>query len=441
MSDVSNLFDIDSRRCFAEAIDGAGLSQAAFAAAREALASRLDALSREKADSSLPLLSVPEQRDDLPAVREVAAALSESCDDILILGTGGSSLGGQAIQALTTAGGLVEPEDRPRLIFVDNLDAHGFELLLSACDPARLGVVMISKSGGTVETLCQSLRVLAHLREHLDESRLAAQIAVITEPKDSALKRLADRYRLPCLPHDTGVGGRFAVLTNVGMLPACLLGLDPERLRSGAAAVLEAQLTSVDAGPSEGAAIAAGLLDERGIAQNVLMPYGDRLKIFGPWYRQLWAESLGKDGKGLTPISALGPVDQHSQLQLFLAGPKDKSFTLLWLDTQGEGAPVEADLAEELGVAELPNRRMGELLLAEAKATADSLALNGCPLRTITLSRLDEEVLGGLFMHFMLETILTAHLLGVNPFDQPAVEQGKQLARDYLARMAEGGAA
>ena len=438
MGDSAQLFTIDSRRCFAGAIEGAGLSQARYDAALAALQPRLEALAREKTDGGLPLLAVPEQRDDLQAVRDVASALSESCDDILVLGTGGSSLGGQAIQALTTAGGLVEPSGGPRLIFVDNLDAHGFELLLAASDPARLGVVMISKSGGTIETLCQSLRALAFLREHLDESRLAAQMAVITEPKDSALKRLAERYRLPCLPHNTGVGGRFAVLTNVGMLPVCLLGLDPEKLRRGAAAVLEDQLANGAAGPAEGAALAFGLLEERGISQSVLMPYGDRLRVFGAWYRQLWAESLGKDGKGLTPIAALGPVDQHSQVQLFLAGPKDKLFTLLWLDTAGEGAPIEALLAEELAIGQLPGRRMGELLLAEAKATADSLALNGCPLRTITFGRLDEEVLGGLFMHFMLETILTAHLLGVDPFDQPAVEQGKQLARDYLARMGEG---
>ncbi len=439
MSDTSKLFTIDSRRCLADAVGEAGLTAARHESLHNDLQPRLEALAREKSEGALPLLAVPEQRDDLPAVREVAAALSESCDDILVLGTGGSSLGGQAIQALTTAGGLVETQEGPRLIFVDNLDAHGFELLLEACDPARLGVIMISKSGGTIETLCQSLRALAYLQEHLDESRLAAQMAVITEPKDSALRGLAERYRLPCLPHDTGVGGRFAVLTNVGMLPACLLGLDPERLRGGSAAVLEDQLSNSAAGPADGAALAAGLLEERGISQSVLMPYGDRLRIFGDWYRQLWAESLGKDGKGLTPLAALGPVDQHSQLQLFLAGPKDKCFTLLWLDTSAEGAPIEVDLAEELGIGTLPGRRMGELLLAEAKATADSLALNGCPLRTITLSRLDEEVLGGLFMHFMLETILTAHLLGVDPFDQPAVEQGKQLARDYLARMAQEG--
>ena len=157
---------------------------------------------------------------------------------------------------------------------------------------------------------------------------------------------------------------------------------------------------------------------------------------FGLWYRQIWAESLGKDGKGTTPIRAMGTVDQHSQLQLYLAGPWDKMFSVLRMDTQSEGRRVDPDLLDDPRLDYLAGRRMGDLLDAEARATADTLIRNGRPTRQILIDTLDEETLGGLFMHFMLETILAAHLLEVDPFDQPAVEEGKVLAREYLERIA-----
>ncbi len=163
------------------------------------------------------------------------------------------------------------------------------------------------------------------------------------------------------------------------------------------------------------------------------MPYVDRLADFGLWYRQLWAESLGKNGTGTTPIRAVGTVDQHSQLQLYLAGPADKMFTVVMLDCAGTGATVDAGLAADEALGYLRGRTMGDLMDAEQRATAETLARNGRPTRLIRLASLDEAVMGGLMMHFMLETIISAHLLGVDPFDQPAVEEGKVLTRRYLA--------
>jgi glucose-6-phosphate isomerase len=170
------------------------------------------------------------------------------------------------------------------------------------------------------------------------------------------------------------------------------------------------------------------------------MPYIDRLAPFGFWFRQLWAESLGKDGKGTTPVRAVGAVDQHSQLQLYLAGPADKLFTLVTLDQAGTGAAFPPDLAQDGALAYLAGKRLGDLLAAEQRATVTSLLRNGRPTRVIHLARLDEERLGALFMHFMLETIIAADLLGVDAFDQPAVEEGKVLARQYLGEMGRGGA-
>ena len=166
---------------------------------------------------------------------------------------------------------------------------------------------------------------------------------------------------------------------------------------------------------------------------TVLMAYADRLERFTRWYVQLWAESLGKDHKGTTPIAALGPVDQHSQLQLFIGGRRDKLFTIVTAAAGGRGPRIDAMLASAAGEPGFAGKTIGDLVAAQGRATAETLAKNGCPVRTIHLDRLDEASLGELLMHFMLETIVAAHLLGVDPFDQPAVEEGKVLAKRYLA--------
>ena len=168
-----------------------------------------------------------------------------------------------------------------------------------------------------------------------------------------------------------------------------------------------------------------------------MMAYADRLERFTRWYVQLWAESLGKDGKGTTPVAALGPVDQHSQLQLFIAGPRDKLFTVVTVGAAGEGPRMDAELAALAGEPDFAGKTIGDLVAAQGRATAETLAKNGCPVRTIHIERLDEASLGELLMHFMLETIIAARLLGVDPFDQPAVEEGKVLAKRYLAEAAQ----
>ena len=164
-----------------------------------------------------------------------------------------------------------------------------------------------------------------------------------------------------------------------------------------------------------------------------MMAYAGRLERFSRWFVQLWAESLGKDGKGTTPLGALGPVDQHSQLQLFIAGPRDKLFTVITVATEGQGPRIDAELAKRAGEPDFGGKTIGDLVAAQGRATAETLAKNGCPVRTIHLPRLDETSLGALMMHFFLETMIAAHLLGVDAFDQPAVEEGKVLAKRYLA--------
>ena len=258
----------------------------------------------------------------------------------------------------------------------------------------------------------------------------------ISEPlkpgKANGLRDLLAPHGVPILDHDPGVGGRFSVLSNVGLLPAAVCGLDIGAIRAGAAAALAPVLEGKkpdDVPAAVGAALAVAA--NKPIA--VMMAYADRLDRFTRWYVQLWAESLGKDGKGSTPLAALGPVDQHSQLQLFMAGPRDKLFTIVTVGAAGRGPRIEAELARRAGEPGLGGKTIGDLVAAQGRATAETLAKNGCPVRTMHLDMLDEAALGELLMHFMLETIIAAHLIGVDPFDQPAVEQGKVLAKKYLA--------
>ncbi|MEH6494431.1 MAG: hypothetical protein V7740_01700, partial [Pseudomonas marincola] len=170
-----------------------------------------------------------------------------------------------------------------------------------------------------------------------------------------------------------------------------------------------------------------------GVKMNVLMPYAKQLEPFTHWYRQLWAESIGKDGRGSTPLNALGPIDQHSQLQLWLDGPNDKFFTLI-VNQEDDASPImDVSIADNIPALDyLKNHRISDVVRAEAHATAKTLADRGKYLRCIYIKTLDEKTIGALLMHFMLETIFTCYLLGVNPFDQPAVEEGKRLTKMYL---------
>ena len=427
-------FEIDDSALFADRVGNAGLDAAAFVRGLAARGASLDRVRALRDEGTLPLLALPGRRDDLPALEALAARMRRKTRDVLVLGTGGSSLGGQTLYALADQG-FGPPKGIPRIHFLDNIDPATFAALADRIDFAKARILAISKSGGTAETLMQLLTLLPRLGKAVDAMGVAERLVVITEPADNPLRRLGTRLGATILDHDPGVGGRFSVLSLVGLLPAFIAGLDGAKVRAGARSVLDAALDAErpeDCAPLRGAALNLAHA-EGGRGNTVLMPYADRLAHFGLWFRQLWAESLGKDGKGTTPIRAMGTVDQHSQLQLYLAGPSDKIFTLVTLAVAGKGDRAPATFARDPALAYLKGRRMGDLLDAEQRATGETLVRNGRPTRIFHLERLDERAMGALFMHFMLETIFAADLLGIDAFDQPAVEEGKKLARAYLA--------
>jgi glucose-6-phosphate isomerase len=423
----------------AERIGADGVTATDLADALERTGESLGWLRARHADGSLPLLQLPAERSDLTAIGEAARRLTQGASDIVFLGTGGSSLGGQALAQLAghAVPGIGLLRDGPRLHFMDNLDPGTYGALLEKLPLRQTRFIAISKSGGTGETLMQTIAALAALKGARLDAQIPDLFLGLSEPvqdgKPNGLRALLGAHKVAMLEHHPGVGGRFSVLTNVGLLAAAVAGLDIAAIRAGAAAALAPVLDQRAPGEvpaAVGAALSVALGRHKPVA--VILAYADRLERFTRWYVQLWAESLGKDRKGTTPVAALGPVDQHSQLQLFIAGPRDKLFTVITVATAGRGPRMTADLARLAGEPDFAGKTIGDLVAAQGRATTETLARNGCPVRTIHLERLDETSLGELLMHFMLETIIAARLLGVDPFDQPAVEEGKVLAKRYL---------
>lgn len=369
-------------------------------------------------------------------VVEWASSARRGLDDVIVLGIGGSSLGALALRtALLPRDWNARTKDqrdgRPRLHVLDNVDPRSVGGLLDMVELTRTRVVVVSKSGSTAETMSQYLLV----RERLRAAGLAARehIAFVTDPKVGALRKIADAEGIPAFEVPANVGGRFSVLSPVGTLPAALLGMDVEQLVAGAVAMRERCTGNQLRGNP---ALAFAALQWRAHEQSeqgmhVLMPYSDAFRDLAPWFVQLWAESLGKrrpDGRnvGPTPIAAVGATDQHAQVQLFMEGPADKTITFVDVEEHEDLRIPDAE-STPATLAYLRGRGFGELLRAEARATAGALAQMGRPTMTLRVTRADAWHLGGLFMFFELATIYAGALYGVDPLDQPGVELGKQL--------------
>jgi glucose-6-phosphate isomerase len=418
-----------------------GISASGIDAALVEVGHALDRLRLEADGRSLALLGLPAETSDLPIITDAATRLlSNATTDVVFLGTGGSSLGGQTLAQLAdyAVPGVSRLSDGPRVHFLDNLDPISFAGILDKLPLPTARFVAISKSGGTGETLLQTMAVIAALEAAGLGGDIGSRILGLSEPesggKVNALRALLAPYGATFLDHHTGVGGRFSVLTNVGLLPAAVLGLDIAAIRQGAGDALAPLLQgakAADIAPALGAALNIAAMRE-GKNITVLMGYADRLERLTRWWVQLWAESIGKDGKGSQPVAALGPVDQHSQQQLYLAGPADKLFTVVTVDARGKGPVIDPALAGRCDPA-FGGKTIGDLVAAQSLAMVDTFVRNHRPVRRIHCDALHERSLGHLLMHFMLETILTGYALGIDPFDQPAVEEAKILAKRYLA--------
>jgi glucose-6-phosphate isomerase len=327
----------------------------------------------------------------------------------------------------------------PRLQVLDNVDPETIAALLDRLQLARTLFVVTSKSGGTAETMSQFLIVYDRLvSAKLD---VAKHMVFVTDPKQGALRPLADRLKIPALDIPPDVGGRFSVLTPVGTLPAALIGIDVQSLLAGAGELAKrCETDDLAANPAGVYAMLQWLADtqlKKSIA--VFMPYSDPLRDFAAWFVQLWAESLGKkrpDGTsvGSTPLAALGATDQHAQVQLFMEGPADKTVTFVAVKERSTDVKIPAAFSDVKELGYLAGHSLGELIDIEQRATAGALARRGRPNMTIHIDRVNAAHVGEMMMLLEIATAYTGQLYGIDAFNQPGVELGKQFAYALLGR-------
>lgn len=364
-----------------------------------------------------------------------AGRIANQTKHLIVFGTGGSSLGAQTLLSLAPAAGAV------KITFIDNLAPEITEATLKAMDPAASHFLVISKSGYTMEVIAQSLIALENMSRILGEGALREHFTFITQPGDNPLRSIAKEWSIPVLDHDPDLTGRFSVFSSVGLLPALIGGVDITETLAGARAVLGQALAgaALDAIPAVAGALFSASAERYGNCFiHVMMPYVNRLQMLTKWFVQLWAESLGKKGRGTTPVAALGPLDQHSQLQMFLDGRQDKFFSFIKLRQSDGPSRIDGFTRVDKRLEFLHGKSLEDVVTAAYLGTVRSIRKAGRSCRTFHLETLDQYTLGGLLMHFMLETIMVAEMLEVPPFKQERVEDGKNHARDYLKNQASG---
>ncbi|MFB6104825.1 MAG: glucose-6-phosphate isomerase [Halobacteriaceae archaeon] len=361
-------------------------------------------------------LALPDTAD--PATIRATVADFEPVETVLVVGIGGSALG-----ATTLCHALGDGTD---VHVLDNIDPAHVGSVVAAVDLEHTVVHVVSRSGTTAETLANFLVV----RDAFDEAGIDwTEHTLITTREDGPLWRLATDHDIPTFDAPPGVPGRFAVLSTVALPAAAMAGVPIEDVLAGAAQGRDSLAGSLFDSPAYAYGALCYALDRRGAHINAVMPYAEALEPFAEWVAQLWAESLGKDGTGQTPVRALGVTDQHSQLQLYRAGPRDKLLTFIRPRDRPDVPIPETDLPE---LEYLSGRSLGDLMDAEFRATEASLAAAGRPSIRVEVEALDPTSLGELLYGFEAATVLAGELYDVETFTQPAVEWGKQATRDLL---------
>ena len=343
-------------------------------------------------------------------------------DSFLLIGTGGSSLGAKAIISLN---------DKKKINFIENLDPTTLRNFFKNNKKNSLGLLIISKSGETLEVLCLFDILMNSFKNNFD---LINNTLIISDKKNSTLRNIAYKYSIDVLDHDKTIGGRFSCFSLTGLLPMYLAGINSIKLKELVDKSFKKYLLSKNTINSIFISAVSQIIKKKEITGHIFLVYSDRLMNVGNWYKQLWNESLGKNGLGLYLISALGAVDQHSQLQMWLDGPKNLIFTIVIPKKRSHDFKVKNK--KNILPAYLNNKMMGDLLNIMAESTAAELRKAGAYVRIIYIEDDKEESVIKLMTLFMLEVSLIGKLIGINPFNQPAVEKVKFRIKKNLKRNA-----
>ncbi|MBW2282271.1 MAG: glucose-6-phosphate isomerase [Deltaproteobacteria bacterium] len=385
-----------------------------------------DALAGLDASPGGGFLRVAHERAILREIQAYVRKRPARVTDVVQLGIGGSSLGAQALCAA-----LLHPRHNERarkgelrFHFPENVDPESFGALLEGLNPSSTLVHVVSKSGGTLETAAQLYALLEAFRSSGRRFSMQRNLVATTGAK-GALRDLVDAEEIPSLSFPEDVAGRYSVFTASGLLVPALCGVPVGRVLKGARAMEERCRDGAMGGPAGRLAALHHYHDvERNRPIHVELIYSDALYLCGSWFRQIWAESLGKQGRGPTPVIARGTTDQHSQIQLYTEGPDDKLYTLIRVTRPRRNVRIARGAKPEV----LSGRSMAALFDAEAEGTAEALVSEGRPLIDIRLPRVTPDAVGELMMLQQLQTALAGALYRVDPFTQPGVEAGKLAA-------------
>ncbi len=384
---------------------------------RKEIKESYDKLKNEIKNKKLAAIDIVFNQDDLKDFTKFAKKIS-TFKKIMVLGVGGSSLGAKTLASL---------KDQNKVEFLESIDPTTIKNSLDKIDLEKTFFLVISKSGETIETICQTLIIIEKFKK-IKNKNFNKQFLFVTQSLDNSIAKIAQEIGSEIANHPNQIGGRYSCFSIVGLLPALLCEIDIKKVRIGAQKVLDNFINDQEIKNS--CALQLCLYDQ-GFNNNVIMPYIDSLKNFTDWYRQLWAESLGKNGFGSTPINSMGTVDQHSQLQLYLEGPKDKFFTFITQKNHQNNFSIK-DLKSCKTL--FGGKKLDEIVKVEQNTTIEVLNRKKLPIRIFEIEQINEEVLGALMMQMFLETILIAYAKKINPFDQPAVELRKDLAKKILKK-------
>ena len=402
---------------------------------------------KDKPGQWLQWLNLGYNEETVWYVKEFASMVEGRFDNILVLGIGGSALGGLAVTEalLKPYWNLLTPEQRnglPRIFFLDNIDPDTMNGLLDILDLKKTLVNVITKSGSTAETMSQYMIIKDRLEKELGDN-YRRNIVATTDKKMGVLRQLADQegYKTFVVPDD--VGGRFSVFSAVGLVPFALVGLDIDQIMNGIKDMdLALKNTDIHQNIAAQGALIQYLLDtEKGKNISVMMPYSTRLKYVSDWYVQLWAESLGKEYNnagekvniGPTPVKAVGATDQHSQIQLYNEGPNNKVITFIRVENFDTKLEIP-QIFEYTGIGYLGGKTINDLINAEADSTRIALADYSRPTMTISLERIDEYNVAQLLYMLEVQTAIAGELYNINTFNQPGVEQAKNYTYALMGR-------
>lgn len=381
---------------------------------------------------------LPEQKTE--EIKKTAEWLA-GYEAIVHVGIGGSALGNLMLhQSLLPMYFNEDPHDvkggrRPAFYLADNPDPDKARAIWSRVKGKKVALIGVSKSGSTAETMSQFLWFRSMIEEAAGKS-VDEDILVITDPEGGVFRAYTRATGCRSLEIPPTVGGRYSVLTPCGLVTAAALGADIDALLAGAA---EMKKYLTECAPEESPAMKLAALhhyhEEHRRPMAVLMPYANKLETFAEWFAQLWGESLGKNGLGTTPVRALGAIDQHSQVQLYTAGPDDKFFTII--DAGDRATEIELPKIKDeslRSLSYLEGRKMGGMLRCEARSTAAALVKVGRPVCWIELDGVSEKTIGALVFFYEYVTAMTGRLMKIDPFDQPGVEQGKKYTYGMMGR-------